>query len=64
MGIADDFALLEMQQEFIERFYAKGNGLKQSLPMLSSSCPGTKKEEIFLYIQNEKILYFYTYSII
>lgn len=40
MGIADDFALLEMQQEFVERFYAKGNGSKQSLPVLSSSCPG------------------------
>lgn len=40
MGIADDFALLEIQQEFIERFHAKENGSKQSLPMLSSSCPG------------------------
>ncbi|KAJ4437290.1 hypothetical protein ANN_17428 [Periplaneta americana] len=42
MTVADDFAILESQQEFIERFRAaEGNGnTSKSLPMLASSCPG------------------------
>ncbi|PSN44495.1 putative cytosolic Fe-S cluster assembly factor [Blattella germanica] len=42
MTVADDFALLESQKEFIERYRAaEGGGDKsKSLPMLASSCPG------------------------
>uniref|UniRef100_A0A1B0B0G6 Iron hydrogenase small subunit domain-containing protein n=1 Tax=Glossina palpalis gambiensis TaxID=67801 RepID=A0A1B0B0G6_9MUSC len=36
--IADDLALLECRQEFIERFRSKSQ--EQPLPMLTSSCPG------------------------
>lgn len=38
--IADDFALLESRNEFVER-YNNSNLTKDSLPMLSSSCPGS-----------------------
>lgn len=44
--IAEDIVLLEAQEEFIERFRAKSNGSKTSLPMLASACPG--KVIIFL----------------
>ncbi|XP_076164600.1 putative cytosolic Fe-S cluster assembly factor GH10760 isoform X2 [Ptiloglossa arizonensis] len=40
MTVADDFALLESAKEFIERYKAAKEGLKNQLPMLSSSCPG------------------------
>ncbi|KAK7790273.1 hypothetical protein R5R35_012639 [Gryllus longicercus] len=40
MNIADDFALLENQVEFIERFRAAENKENGKLPMLTSSCPG------------------------
>uniref|UniRef100_A0A1B6CJK3 Iron hydrogenase small subunit domain-containing protein n=1 Tax=Clastoptera arizonana TaxID=38151 RepID=A0A1B6CJK3_9HEMI len=40
MGIADDFALIEAQEEFLERYQSKQFGAKYSLPMLASSCPG------------------------
>lgn len=41
MAIAEDFALLENQREFIHRFRAtQSDGIKNSLPMLASSCPG------------------------
>ncbi|RZC37495.1 Fe hyd lg C, Ank 2 and/or zf-C3HC4 3 domain containing protein [Asbolus verrucosus] len=41
MTIADDFALLESQREFIRRFRAtESDGVKNVLPMLASSCPG------------------------
>uniref|UniRef100_A0A1A9WES9 Fe_hyd_SSU domain-containing protein n=1 Tax=Glossina brevipalpis TaxID=37001 RepID=A0A1A9WES9_9MUSC len=36
--IADDLALLECRQEFIERF--RNNSEQQPMPMLTSSCPG------------------------
>lgn len=41
MTIADDFALLENQREFIKRYRATtSDGVKNVLPMLASSCPG------------------------
>ncbi|XP_060527568.1 probable cytosolic Fe-S cluster assembly factor AGAP009023 isoform X2 [Cylas formicarius] len=41
MAIADDFALLEAQKEFIKRYRAtESDGEKYLLPMLASSCPG------------------------
>lgn len=40
MTVADDFALLESAKEFVERYKAAKSGLKNQLPMLSSSCPG------------------------
>lgn len=41
MSIADDFALLESQKEFVRRIRAtESDGVKNVLPMLSSSCPG------------------------
>ncbi|KAL3269620.1 hypothetical protein HHI36_008684 [Cryptolaemus montrouzieri] len=41
MSVAEDVALLESQYEFIERYRgAVNNGVKNTLPMLSSSCPG------------------------
>lgn len=41
MTVADDFALLEAQREFIRRFRSKENdGIANVLPMLASSCPG------------------------
>lgn len=41
MTIADDFALLESEKEFIQRFRAtESDGAKNILPMLASSCPG------------------------
>ncbi|CAH1170504.1 unnamed protein product [Phaedon cochleariae] len=41
MTIADDFALLEAQREFIRRYRAtESDGIKNVLPMLASSCPG------------------------
>jgi len=45
MMVADDFALLESQREFVERYRASeecGNKNK-SLPMLASSCPGMRQ---------------------
>jgi iron only hydrogenase large subunit-like protein len=39
--LADDFALLESQREFIRRFRAtESDGVKNVIPMLASSCPG------------------------
>jgi len=45
MMVADDFALLESQQEFIERYRAaeEGGNKNKSLPMLASSCPGMRQ---------------------
>ncbi|XP_044271400.1 probable cytosolic Fe-S cluster assembly factor CPIJ010948 [Tribolium madens] len=41
MSIADDFALLESQREFVRRFRAtESDGVKNVIPMLASSCPG------------------------
>lgn len=40
MTAADDFALLESAKEFVERYKAAKSGVKNQLPMLSSSCPG------------------------
>lgn len=41
MTIADDFALIEAQKEFIRRYRSKENdGVANVLPMLASSCPG------------------------
>lgn len=39
MQVAEDFALLESQKEFVERFKSH-NPTNKSLPMLASSCPG------------------------
>jgi len=39
--LAEDFALLESQNEFMERFKStKTSNVKKILPMLASSCPG------------------------
>lgn len=39
--LAEDFALLESQNEFIERYKsAKESKVQKILPMLASSCPG------------------------
>lgn len=41
MTIADDFALLESQKEFIRRYRSREcDGIKNTMPMLASSCPG------------------------
>ncbi|XP_074028044.1 probable cytosolic Fe-S cluster assembly factor GI11683 [Leptinotarsa decemlineata] len=41
MTIADDFALLESQKEFVRRHRTvESHGTKNVLPMLASSCPG------------------------
>ncbi|XP_070167232.1 probable cytosolic Fe-S cluster assembly factor AGAP009023 [Polyergus mexicanus] len=40
MTMADDFVLLEAAKEFVERYKANKEGIKNQLPMLSSSCPG------------------------
>lgn len=40
MTVADDFTLLEAAKEFVERYKANKEGIKNQLPMLSSSCPG------------------------
>ncbi|XP_012057524.1 PREDICTED: probable cytosolic Fe-S cluster assembly factor CPIJ010948 isoform X1 [Atta cephalotes] len=40
MTVADDFVLLEAAKEFVERYKASKEGMKNQLPMLSSSCPG------------------------
>ncbi|KAL6264396.1 hypothetical protein P5V15_004505 [Pogonomyrmex californicus] len=40
MTVADDFVLLEAAKEFVERYKANKEGMKNQLPMLSSSCPG------------------------
>lgn len=39
--LAEDLALLESQNEFIERYNsAKASNVQKILPMLASSCPG------------------------
>lgn len=41
MKIAEDFALIEAEREFIKRYRAtESDGVKNQLPMLASSCPG------------------------
>lgn len=41
MSIADDFALIEAQREFVRRYRSRENdGVVNVLPMLASSCPG------------------------
>lgn len=41
MKLAEDFALLESQNEFMERYRsAKNSNASKILPMLASSCPG------------------------
>jgi iron only hydrogenase large subunit-like protein len=44
MTVADDFALLENQREFVERYRAAEEAANASkfLPMLASSCPGMR----------------------
>lgn len=44
MVVADDFALLENQREFVERYRAaeESANRSESLPMLASSCPGMR----------------------
>lgn len=45
MSIAEDFALLESQREFVHRYRSRENdGIKNVLPMLASSCPGELNE--------------------
>jgi len=43
MTVADDFTLIEAAKEFIKRYKASKEGIKNQLPMLSSSCPGKTK---------------------
>jgi iron only hydrogenase large subunit-like protein len=43
MTVADDFALIKAAEEFIKRYKASKEGIKNQLPMLSSSCPGKTK---------------------
>lgn len=39
--VAENFALLESQKEFVRRFRAsESDGVKNVIPMLASSCPG------------------------
>lgn len=41
MKIAEDFALIEAEKEFIRRYRAtESDGVKNQIPMLASSCPG------------------------
>ncbi|KAK9512217.1 hypothetical protein O3M35_000686 [Rhynocoris fuscipes] len=40
MGLAEDFALVEEQREFLNRYKKYTEGDKSSLPMLASTCPG------------------------
>uniref|UniRef100_A0A0V0G935 Putative nuclear architecture related protein n=1 Tax=Triatoma dimidiata TaxID=72491 RepID=A0A0V0G935_TRIDM len=40
MGLADDFALVEEQREFLNRYQRYIEGDKTALPMLASTCPG------------------------
>ncbi|KAL1122207.1 hypothetical protein AAG570_003612, partial [Ranatra chinensis] len=40
IGIAEDFALVEEQKEFTERYNNSVNGNSSALPMLASTCPG------------------------
>lgn len=40
MTVADDLVLLEAAKEFVERYKMAKEGVKNQLPMLSSSCPG------------------------
>jgi iron only hydrogenase large subunit-like protein len=41
MTIAEDLALLEAQQEFLQRYRNQQNEpSSKNLPMLASSCPG------------------------
>lgn len=40
MTAADDFALIESAKEFLDRYKSSQEGVKNQLPMLSSSCPG------------------------
>lgn len=40
MTIADDFALVEEQREFLNRYQRFVEGEKTALPMLASTCPG------------------------
>lgn len=40
MSVAEDFALLEAQHEFVEKF--RNSEGKKSIPMLASACPGSK----------------------
>lgn len=47
MNVANDFALLESQREFVKRFRATENdGVNNVLPMLASNCPGIFKNNI------------------
>ena len=41
MTIAEDFALLEAQQEFLQRYQnQQTDPSSKNMPMLASSCPG------------------------
>ena len=40
MGLAEDLALIEEQQEFNDRCSRAKDGDETALPMLASTCPG------------------------
>jgi len=55
--LAEDLALLESQNEFIERYKsAKTSKVQKILPMLASSCPGTVIKSYSLYHKSIVIL--------
>jgi hypothetical protein len=48
MTVADDFALIESQQEFVQRYRAaEMEHTSKSLPMLASSCPGMSEQFVY-----------------
>lgn len=52
MTMADHFALIESQREFVGRFMSvEKDGVKGALPMLASSCPGIQRSSL---IKNNK----------
>lgn len=57
MTIAEDLSLLEAQQEFLQRYQDQQNDpTSKNLPMLASSCPGTKIKSYFLkHFSSQKI---------
>lgn len=57
MTVADDFAVLEAQKEFVRRYRAaESDGVKNVLPMLASSCPGTYSTTLFFVYLNIRCL--------
>lgn len=49
MAVAEDFALLESQREFVQRYRAaeEKHTSKSSLPMLASACPGMREQFVY-----------------